>query len=309
MSDTLSHSLAGRTILITGGAGFIGSHLASALVGDNDVRVLDDLSTGGAGEIPDDAAFIEGDVRDRETVREAMTGTDIVFHEAANPSVERSIEDPIESNSRNIQGTVTVLEAAREAGSRVVTASSTAIYGAPETLPVSEDATPAPSSPYGLEKLTADRYTRLYNELYDLPTVALRYFNVYGPGQSGGDYSGVIGIFLEQARAGEPITVQGDGQQTRDFIHVDDVVRANIAAATTDAVGEAFNVATGESVTINELAEAIRELTGSDSPIEHVEGRPGDIRHSRADVSRAERMLGFDAEIDLEEGLQTLVNQ
>ncbi|SEV81110.1 NAD-dependent epimerase/dehydratase family protein [Natrinema salifodinae] len=308
MSATRFHSLTGRTVLITGGAGFIGSHLAAALVDGNDVRVVDDCSGGSAQTVPDGATLIEGDVRDRETVAEAMDGVDVAFHQAANPSVERSVEAPLESHSRNVAGTVTVLEAARNEGARVVTASSTAIYGAPEMIPIAEDARPTPSSPYGIEKLTADRYTRLYDDLYDLPTVALRYFNVYGPGQTGA-YSGVISVFLEQAQAGEPITVHGDGEQTRDFVHVDDVVRANLAAATTDAVGKAFNVATGESVTINELAETIRDLTGSDAPIEHVDGRPGDVRHSRADVSRAERLLDFSAEIGLEEGLEPLANR
>ena len=309
MSDTPSQSLAGRTIVITGGAGFIGSRLAATLVDDNEVRVLDDFSTGSAEKVPDEATLIEGDVRDPETVRDAMSGADVVFHEAANPSVQRSIDDPIESHARNVEGTLVVLEAARDEGARVVTASSTAIYGTPETIPVPEDAEPDPSSPYGLEKLTADRYTRLYNELYGLQTVSLRYFNVYGPGQTAGDYSGVISIFLEQARAGEPITVEGDGEQTRDFVHVDDVVRANVAAATTDAVGEAFNVGTGHSVTINELAETIRDLTDSDSEIEHVDNRAGDVRHSRADISKATRLLDYKPEIGLEEGLRTLTTQ
>lgn len=300
--------ISGERVLITGGAGFIGSHLAAALTDNNEVRVLDDFSTGRAQAVPDDVTLVEGDVRDHKTVADSMEDVDIAFHEAANPSVERSVEAPIESHSRNVSGTLNVLEAARTEGARVVTASSTAIYGPPESLPIAEDEKPTPSSPYGLEKLTVDRYTRLYNELYGLPTVTLRYFNVYGPGQTG-EYSGVIDVFLEQARAEEAITVQGDGDQTRDFVHVDDVVRANLAAATTDAVGEAFNVATGESVTIATLAETIRELTGADSPIEHVDARPGDIRHSRADVSKAERLLGFSAEIDLEEGLRTLLGR
>lgn len=296
-------------MLITGGAGFIGSHLATALVDENDVRVLDDLSTGHVEKAPDEVSLIEGDIRDPETVREAMSGVDIVFHEAANPSVQRSIEDPRGSLSTNAEGTVTVLEAARKEESRVVTASSTAIYGTPETIPVSEETSTDPASPYALEKLAADHYTRLYNELYGLPTVSLRYFNVYGPGQSGGDYSGVIGIFFEQARAGEPITIEGDGNQTRDFVHVDDVVQANIAAATTDAVGKAFNIGTGDSVTITELAETIRELTGSESEIEYVDRRPGDVRHSRADISKATRLLDYSPEVSLKEGLRTLATR
>lgn len=307
MSDTVSHSLSGRTVLITGGAGFIGSRLAATLVGDNDVRVLDDLSTGGAEKIPDGATFIEGDIRDPETVREAMREADVTFHEAANPSVERSIEDPLGSHSRNIEGTVNVLETAREVGSRVVTASSTAIYGAPETIPVSEDARPTPSSPYGLEKLTVDRYTRLYNDLYGLPTVSLRYFNVYGPGQTGGDYSGVIDVFLEQARSDEPVTVHGDGEQTRDFVHVSDVVRANLLAATTAHVGEAYNIGTGTSITIKRLGELIVEKTGASSAITHVAGRDGDIVHSRAEIAKAREHLGYEPSVRLEEGIEDLV--
>ncbi|ELY42082.1 NAD-dependent epimerase/dehydratase family protein [Natronorubrum sulfidifaciens] len=305
--DTPAHSLTGQTITITGGAGFIGSRLAATLAPDNDVRILDDLSTGTARNVPDEATLIEGDVRTSTTVGKALDGADLVFHEAANPSVSRSIDAPLESHSRNVEGTLTVLEAARSDAARVVTASSTAVYGTPETVPVAEDADLNPSSPYGLEKLTADRYTQLYNDLYDLPTVSLRYFNVYGPGQTGGDYSGVISIFLEQATADEPITVDGDGQQTRDFVHVDDVIRANIAAATTEATGEAFNVGTGTSVTITELAETIRELTDADSEIEYVDSRPGDIRHSRADLSKASRLLDYAPEIGLEDGLRTLL--
>ncbi|MFB6353105.1 MAG: NAD-dependent epimerase/dehydratase family protein [Halobacteriales archaeon] len=296
-------TLAGATVLVTGGAGFIGSHLVDALVGDNAVRVLDDLSAGDRQRLPDAAALVEGDVRDPATVREAAAGADVVFHEAALVNVERSVEDPGESQAVNVGGTLNVLEAARETGARVVLASSAAIYGRPERLPVAEDDPKRPRSPYGLDKLAADHYARLYHELYGVETVALRYFNVYGPRQTGGPYSGVIGIFTRQALSGEPVSVHGDGTQTRDFVHVDDVVRANLAAATADAAGVAVNVATGASVTVRELAERIVELAGSDSAITHVEPREGDVDRSRADVSRAAEVLGYAPSVELDDGL------
>jgi len=200
-----------------------------------------------------------------------------------------------------------VLEAARRHDARVVVASSAAVYGQPDSVPLSETATLAPTSPYGTDKLAADQYVRLYNDLYDLDAVALRYFNVYGPGQAGSDYAAVIDVFVEQARRGEPITVEGDGEQTRDFVHVDDVVRANKLAARTDAVGAAYNVGTGESVSVNRLAEQLKSVVGSDSPIVHAEPRDGDIRHSRADISQAREQLGYEPTVDLAEGLATVV--
>ena len=294
-----------RTVLVTGGAGFVGSHLAAALVDDNEVRVLDDLSAGDATHVPDDATLIEGDVRDPETLSTAMAGVDVVFHEAALVSVPRSIEDPLGSNDANLDATVALLEGARDEGARVVVASSAAIYGHPESVPVGETHATAPTSPYGVQKLAVDHYTRLYAELYGLDTVALRYFNVYGPRQSS-DYSAVISVFAEQARADEPLTVEGDGEQTRDFVHVSDVVRANLRAATTDHVGEAFNVGTGERVTIRELAETVREVAGADSEIVHVDGRAGDVRHSCANVDKARALLGYEPAVGLREGLRTL---
>jgi UDP-glucose 4-epimerase len=296
----------GRTILVTGGAGFIGSHLVEALVADNDVRVLDDLSGGRRERLPPEATFIEGSLRDDETVARAMDGVDLVFHEAAVVSVERSVDAPDASHAVNVGGTLSVLERAREEDARVVLASSAAIYGHPEYTPIDEAHPTEPSSPYGLEKATVDEYARLYNELYGLETVALRYFNVYGPGQAGGDYSAVISIFLEQARNDDPITIDGDGEQTRDFVHVSDVVQANLLAAETDAVGEAFNVGTGSSVTVRELAETIRDVAGSDSGIVHGEPRPGDIDDSWADISKIRAELGYEPTTTLEDGLGRL---
>lgn len=295
------------TVLVTGGAGFIGSHLADVLVDANDVRVLDDLSGGSRAHVPDDAELIEGDIRDSTTVSEAMSDVDVVFHEAAMVSVPESIEQPRACQELNAAATLDVLENARRENARVVLASSVAIYGSPDSLPIHELDPKAPLSPYGVDKLATDHYARLYHELYGIDTVALRYFNVYGPRQSGGEYSGVINIFLEQAQSGRPLTVHGDGSQTRDFVHVDDVVRANLAAATTDNVGRAYNVGTGESVTIRELAELVQDVTDSTCDIVHTDSRPGDIERSRADISRARTELDFEPRIPLRNGLDSLV--
>jgi UDP-glucose 4-epimerase len=297
-----------RTVLVTGGAGFVGSHLVDALVADNEVRVLDDLSTGDRDNLNDAATFLEGDVRDPDAVAAAMEGVDVVFHEAGLVSVPKSVERPTESHDRNATATLHLLEAARREDARVVLASSVAVYGQPETVPVAEDHPKEPTTPYALDKLALDHYARLYANLYDLETVALRYFNVYGPRQAGGPYSGVISIFLRQARAGGPLTVEGDGEQTRDFVHVSDVVAANLAAATTDDVGTAVNVGTGESITVRELAETVRDVCDADVDIVHTDPRQGDVRRSRADVSRARDVLGFTPATTLREGLADLVD-
>lgn len=291
------------SVLVTGGSGFIGGHIARALSADNDVTVLD-IAPAGA---PEGTTVIDGDVRDEAVVDDAVARTDVVFHEAALVSVAESVERPTESHAINATGTLNILEAARKHDARVVFASSAAIYGHPESVPVAETHPKDPTSPYGLDKLAGDQYMRLYNDLYGLETVALRYFNVYGPGQTGGDYAGVIDVFSRQAERGEPITVHGEGDQTRDFVHIDDVVQANLLAAETDAVGEAFNVGTGESVTIRELAELIRDAVGSDSEIVHIEPREGDIDHSRADIARPREKLGFEPTVELADGLESLL--
>ena len=301
------HDISDATILITGGAGFVGSHLADALVDENEVRILDDLSTGKPENPPEGVELYEGDIRDDDLLREATAGVDLIFHQAALVSVPASVEDPERSNEINAAATVRVLERAREESARVVLASSAAIYGHPDSVPVAEDDPLTPASPYGVDKLSLDHYARIYNELYDLPTVALRYFNIYGPRQSSA-YSAVIDVFWNQATAGEPITVEGDGEQTRDFVHVSDIVRANLLAATTDHVGEAYNIGTGEEYTIRELAETIRDVTGSDSEITHVDPRQGDIRHSRPDIGKARERLGYEPTVPLDEGLRTLLD-
>ncbi|WP_290812374.1 NAD-dependent epimerase/dehydratase family protein [Halovivax sp.] len=295
-------------ILVTGGAGFIGARLAGALLDDNDVAVLDSLVAGDRSTVPGDARFIEADLRDADALERAVAEADTVFHEAAVVSVARSVEDPLESHAVNAESTLRLLEAARRHDVRVVLASSAAIYGHPESIPVGEPDRKEPTSPYGLEKLAADHYAHLYHDLYGLDAVPLRYFNVYGPGQSGGDYAGVIRVFVERALNDDPITVHGDGDQTRDFVFVDDVVRANLAAATTDAVGEAYNVGTGESITIRELAELVRDLADANSDIVHAEPREGDIDRSEADVSKARARLDFEPTVSIRDGLDRTVD-
>lgn len=303
---TFDHSITGQNVLVTGGAGFIGSHIADALVADNTVHVLDDLSAGTREHIPDGAELVIGDITDESLLSEMMVDADIVFHEAAVVSVERSVEAPLETNDVNIGATLRLFECARRTDTRVVIASSAAIYGDPEYVPVDETHRTTASSPYGVTKLATDQYARIYESLYGLPTVSLRYFNAYGPRQRGGAYSGVISTFVEQATAGDPITINGDGTQTRDFVHVDDIVQANLQAATTSHVGEAINVGTGETVTIRELAELIRDETGSTSSIVHTDPRPGDVEHSCADITKAKDRLGFEPSVPLSSGLKTV---
>lgn len=305
----MQSTLRDRSVLVTGGAGFIGGYLVDALIDDNDVRVLDNGRTGDLASVPEEAELVEGDVRDADAVDRAAEGVDVVFHEAAVISVAESVEKPVESNDVNLSGTLTVLEAARREDARFVFASSAAVYGRPEHVPVVEDDPTEPLSPYGLQKLASDRYARMYADLYGLEVVPLRYFNVYGPGQTGGDYAGVITAFLDRLRAGKPPVIHGDGSQTRDFVHVSDIVRANLLAATTDATGEAYNVATGEAITVRELADLLVDVTGVDVEPEHGPEREGDIDESRADVSKARDRLGYEPETTLRAGLTDLVER
>jgi len=304
MNDTRP-DVSGRTVVITGGAGFIGSHIAEALVADNEVRVLDDLSGGVREHIPSGADLVEGDICDTATLAEAMDGADLVFHDAALVSVAQSVENPPASNRVNAAATVNLLEEAREQDARVVLASSAAIYGHPESVPVSEDDSKDPTSPYGIDKLSLDHYARRYHDLYGLETVPLRYFNVYGPRQNP-EYSAVVNVFFQQAADG-PLTIEGDGEQTRDFVHVSDVVRANLLAATTDHTGEAFNIGTGDRVSIRRLAELVRDATGVDADIVHTDPRPGDVRHSCADIEKARSKLDYHPTVSLVDGLHSVL--
>jgi len=298
----------GNTVLVTGGAGFIGSHLVEVLAESNTVRVLDRDQLEASNPRSGAATVYKGDIRNQKLLEEASKDVDVIFHEAAQVSVENSVANPKDSHSVNVGGTLNVLERAREINSRVVLASSAAIYGTPQSIPIDESHPKNPESPYGLDKLSVDEYSRLYHELYGLETVALRYFNVYGPRQSGGQYSGVIDVFLDQALNDDPITVHGDGSQTRDFVNVKDVVRANQLAASSENVGEAYNIGSGSSISISDLATLIRDIAGSQSEIIHTDPRDGDINQSMADLSRARDELGFDPTVSLREGLDRLVN-
>jgi nucleoside-diphosphate-sugar epimerase len=298
-------------VLVTGGAGFIGSHLAEALVAEGtEVTILDNLSTGSMdnlGEIRDRVVFVQGDIRDRSVLESAVEDTDAVFHLAAMVSVPRSVEDPVESAMINDIGTLSVLEAARRAGTpRVVLSSSCAVYGDSALLPKQETMAPEPLSPYALQKLNGEGYARLYHELHRLDTVCLRYFNVYGPRQDpSSDYSGVISLFMTRAVLEESPVIYGDGRQYRDFVFVKDVVKANLLALGAPHVGgKLFNVGTGDFVRINDLWEKIRRLSGVDIKPQFASPRPGDILESVADIGHVVDELGFFPEYSFDDGLE-----
>jgi len=303
-------------ILVTGGAGFIGSHIVDRLLDEGfKVRVLDNLSTGEKKNLAQHQnnksfQFIEGDIRNFDLVKNTVKGVDAVFHEAALVSVTRSVEDPILSNEVNITGTVNLLKACVDAHvKRFVYASSCAVYGDTETLPNHENLAPKPLSPYAVEKLAAEKYAKVFHNVYGLETVSLRYFNVYGPRQKYGPYSGVISIFINRLLENKPPIICGDGEQTRDFINVKDVVEANmLALSKRKAVGEVFNISTGEATTINKLTETIQKIMGKTSlkPV-HAEPRPGDIKHSYGDITKARRNLEYEPKVQLEKGLSELV--
>jgi UDP-glucose 4-epimerase len=250
--------------------------------------------------------LIEGDLRDPDTVRRAAQGVDVVFHQGALPSVPRSVSDPRTTNAVNVEGTLNVLLAARDAGvRRVVVASSSSVYGDTPTLPKVETMPPQPRSPYAISKLAAEQYSCSFASLYELETVALRYFNVFGPRQDPtSQYAGVIARFCTAALRGQPYSVQGDGLQSRDFTYVENVVRANLAAATApDVAGQVFNIACGERITLLDMAGILNRLVGREIPAEHGPPRPGDVRHSLADIDKARRILGYTPEIGFADGL------
>lgn len=300
--------------LVTGGAGFIGSHIAETLAGRGDeVRVLDDLSTGKRENLAGIARrfeFLEGDIRDLETCRRAVEGAAAVFHEAALASVVRSVEDPLLCNSVNVTGTLNLLVAARDAGvGSVVLASSSAVYGDDGTLPKLEGREGRPLSPYGASKLFDEKYGQAFHALHGLNVVALRYFNVFGPRQDPrSEYAAVIPLFITQILAGKRPTIYGDGGQSRDFIHVDDVVRANLAAAASPAAaGEALNIASGAGTTVNGLLAAVNRALGTSVEPVYAPPRPGDILHSTADISKARRLLGFTPSLSFADGLEATI--
>lgn len=298
-------------IVITGGAGFIGSNLAEVLSKDNanEVIVLDDLSTGKLANTKEMAIkFVNGSITDLELLQTIFKDVDYVLHQAAIPSVPRSINEPIASNNANITGTLNVLVAARDRNvKKVVYASSSSVYGDTPKLPKREDMTPTPLSPYAVTKLTGEHYCNVFNEVYGLKTVALRYFNVYGPKQDPySDYAAVIPKFVSRVLRDEPPLIYGDGQQTRDFTFVKDVVTANIRAMKSAATG-VFNIASGNRITIQELAELVMKLMDKDMGVILEEPRKGDVLHSLADVSKAKAGFGYEPGYRLETGLEETV--
>lgn len=301
--------------LVTGGAGFIGSNIVRGLVEKGrSVRVLDNLATGSLEnlrDLLDRADFIEGDIRKMSVARKAARGVRHVFHLAALPSVAQSVEDPVTSNEVNATGTLNMLVAARDAGAdRFVFSSSSAIYGNDPALPKREDMLPEPLSPYAVQKAVGEHYCRIFHGLYGLKTFALRYFNVFGPRQNPkSQYAAVVPNFVDALKHGKSPTIHGDGGQTRDFIFVEDVVRANLACGEADekAAGQVYNVAWGKSITVKELADLLIRVTGRNVAPVHTEARQGDVRHSRADTSRARDLLRWTPTIPFEEGLRRTV--
>jgi len=298
--------------LVTGGAGFIGSHLAGALLQSGlCVRVIDDLSTGyreNLAELRGDLDFINASINDAEALNRALEDVELVFHEAAIPSVPRSVKSPQETHDASVNGTFALLLAARDQKvRRVVYAASSSAYGNQAESPKREDMRPDPLSPYAVAKLLGEYYCRVFTRSYGLETVSLRYFNVFGPRQDpGSEYSGVISRFVRALQISEPPVIYGDGEQSRDFTYISNVVDANLRAAeATAAVGQVINIGNGKSITINELLEILKELSGKQTvEPQYLPARAGDVRHSLADPTQAAALLGYAPKVGLEEGLR-----
>jgi nucleoside-diphosphate-sugar epimerase len=303
-------------VLVTGGAGFIGSNLTEALLGQgHSVRVLDNFSSGKRenllfGKNHPVLDVVEGDISEHRICQSVMKGVEVVFHQAALPSVPQSIEDPLTSNRVNVEGTLNVLLAARDAGvKRVIYASSCAIYGDDPTLPKKEEMMPHPLSPYALQKYVGERYCHLFSRLYRLETVSLRYFNVFGPKQNPFSlYAAAIPRFIDALLEGRSPTVFGDGDQTRDFVHIDDVVHANLLAmSAVRLTGDVINVACGKGLSINELLRLLREVVGSKVLADYEGPRPGEVRHSVGDIERGRRLLAYAPRVEMKAGLEKTV--
>jgi UDP-glucose 4-epimerase len=296
--------------LVTGGAGFIGSHICEELLRRGEpVVVLDNFATGkreNLRHVARDLRIIKGDLRDLVVVREAVRGADYVLHQGALPSVPRSVADPVTSHQVNTEGTLNVLVAARDAGvKRVVFASSSSVYGDTPVLPKREDMPSNPKSPYAVSKLTGEHYCRVFYEIYGLETVALRYFNVFGPRQDpDSQYAAVIAKFTRALLDGGEITVYGDGEQTRDFTYVANVVEANLlATGAPGAAGKVFNIACGDQVSLNQVIRHLAELTQRKPEVVYQPPRAGDVKHSRADIASASSILGYRVKVAFDEGL------
>ena len=315
MAGRQKKGMFGMDYLVTGGAGFIGSNIVRRLLEDGkSVRVLDNVATGRKRNIESvigDIEFHEGDIRNPDDVKKAVSGVSRVLHLAALPSVVRSVEDPVSAGEVNINGMLNMLVASRdEEVERFVFSSSSSVYGDTDVLPKREDMPAAPLSPYAVQKLTGEHYCRIFRELYGFPALALRYFNVFGPRQNPkSQYSAVIPLFVEAFRNDRAPTIYGDGEQTRDFTYVADIVQANICAceAPEDACGDVYNAACGDRVSVLKLAGIISEIMGKNIAPEHAEPRPGDVRDSQADSSKAQKALGWQSQFTLEEGLKETV--
>jgi UDP-glucose 4-epimerase len=301
-----------RMYLVTGGAGFIGSNIVEALVRTGErVRILDDFSTGCLDNLKGfdkDVEIVEGDLRDLRAVRRAVEGVTYITHQAALRSVVRSIDDPLSSDAVNTHGTLQLLLAAHEAKTvrRLVYASSSSVYGDSPALPKVEDQTPSPVSPYAVSKLAAEYYCRMFTRLHGLETVSLRYFNVFGPRQSPeSKYAAVVPLFIQAALRDQPLVVHGDGEQSRDFTYIDNVVEANLLSCTTPGVGgEVFNIACNSRHSVLEIARTVERLAGRAVRIQHEPPRAGDVRHTQASIGKAERLLGYKPSIGFEEGMR-----
>lgn len=302
--------------LVTGGAGFIGSHIASALASAGArVRIIDDLSTGyreNVDEIKGDVSFVHGSLADGESLRAALEDVELVFHEAAIPSVPRSVENPRQTHIASVESTFSLLLASREKKvRRIVYAASSSAYGDQPTLPKVEDMLPEPLSPYAVAKLVGEHYCQVFTRVYGLETVSLRYFNVFGPRQDpSSQYSGVISRFISALLGGHRPLIYGDGEQSRDFTYIDDVVDANLKAAeSTGGVGQVINIASGQRISLNQLLDELKSLTGkADVVADYQEPRAGDVKHSLADISRARKLLGFEPRVDLRTGLELTID-
>jgi nucleoside-diphosphate-sugar epimerase len=300
-------------VVVTGGGGFIGSNLVRALLERGDeVRVLDNFSTGNRANLDGlDVEIVEGELRSYERVHNAVRKSDVVYHLGALGSVPRSVQDPLTSSAVNVEGTLNVLLAARDEGvRRVVFSSSTSVYGSSRQLPTTEDTPPDPISPYGVAKLAAERYSISFSRVYEsFESVVLRYFNVFGPRQSpSSQYAAVVPLFVTAIDAGRPVQIHGDGEQSRDFTYVGNVVDATILAGETEgASGEIFNIAAGSPASVNTLADTIGSILGKPVEKEYLPSRAGDIRDSWADLTKAERILGYRPATGLEEGLRRTV--
>jgi UDP-glucose 4-epimerase len=299
--------------LVTGGAGFIGSSIADRLIADgHEVVVLDDISTGFIENIPAGATLVKGDIADEAIVREAVEGCEVVFHQAAHRAVFRSVEHPLQTDRANVGGTLTVLVAARDAGvRRVVAASSSSVYGGAAVMPTDEGQPLTPRSPYAVTKLTGEHYLRVFTELFGLETVALRYFNVYGPRQRpDSQYAAVLPLFIDALRTGGRLEVHGDGLQTRDFTYISDVVAANVRAASAPAeacAGKAYNIAGGAAYSLMDMLGILGELLDVVPEPVHTAPRPGDVKHTRASIEAARRDLGHDPAVEFRDGLRRTV--